>query len=108
MSFAPRSRSGCARVDDDPPRRRRGRRLCSGCWWCPGRSKRRTRPTVLLPRSCPSWTTRARQSSRTSAAAEPASALTEEGQTRVGGDEVDAQEVIDIAKRTVDVVDAEL
>jgi hypothetical protein len=46
--------------------------------------------------------------SSTSAAVEPASALTEEGQTRIGGDEVDAQEVIDITKRTADVVDAEL
>ena len=53
---APRSRPGCARpsppaagsararADGGRPRRRRGRRSCSGCWWCPGRSRRRTLP----------------------------------------------------------------
>ncbi len=30
------------------PRRRRGRRSCTGCWWCPGRWLRRSRPRVLL------------------------------------------------------------
>src|ERR1700734_47268 len=38
----------------------------------------------------------------------PASTLTEEGQARGGGDEVDAKEVVDITNRTVDVVNAEL
>src|ERR1700734_2169939 len=129
MPCAPRSRSGCARptrpaagsararVDGAPPRPRRGRRSCSGCWWCPGRSKRRTRPTVLLPRSCPSWTTRARQSSRTAGACalqtaeeirRPRDCGAEVHQTDVGIDGVDGGERGDRGDHAVDIVNAHL
>src|ERR1700761_5676065 len=129
MWCAPRSQSGCARptrpaagsarsrADGDPPRSRRGRRSCSGCWWCPGRSKRRTRPTVLLPRWCPSWTTRARQSSRTAGACalrtaeeirSPCECGAEVHQTDVGVDGVGEGERGDRGDHAVDIVEADL
>src|SRR3984885_8013799 len=117
MSCAPRSRSGCARADGDPPRRRRGRRSCSGCWWCPGRSKRRTRPTVLLPRSCPSWTTRARQSPRTAGGCalqtaeeirRPRDRGADVHQADVRADRVEGAERGERGDHAVDIVNADL
>ena len=40
-----RAGSAGAQAGDGRSRHRCGRKSCSGCWWCPGLSRRRSRPT---------------------------------------------------------------
>ena len=50
----PAAGSARVRAGGVPPRDRRGRRSCRACWWCPGRSPRRSRPTPCSCRArCP-------------------------------------------------------